>query len=191
MLIRLLREHLRTRRVSLVLIVVMQAVSTVGTLVLPTLNADIVDNGVVKGDTGHILRTGGLMLVVALVQAAGTAGAVFYGARTAMAVGRDIRVAIFDRVQAFSARETGRFGIPSLVTRTTNDVQQVQMVALLTFTTIVSAPIMCVGGAVLALRQNTPLSSLLLVALPAMAVIFGLILRRLRPLGVSHQVCKE
>jgi ATP-binding cassette subfamily B multidrug efflux pump len=117
-----------------VLIVVMQAVSTVGMLVLPTLNADIVDNGLVKGDTGHILRTGGLMLVVALVQAAGTAGAIFYGARMAMAVGRDIRVAIFDRVQAFSARETGRFGIPSLITRTTNDVQQVQMVALLTFT---------------------------------------------------------
>jgi ATP-binding cassette subfamily B protein len=182
MLIRLLREHLRTRRSSLVLIVAMQAVSTVGMLVLPTLNADIIDNGVVKGDTGHILRIGGLMLVVALVQAAGTAGAVFYGARTAMAVGRDIRVSIFDRVQAFSARETGRFGIPSLITRTTNDVQQVQMVALLTFTTIVSAPIMCVGGAVLALRQNTPLSSLLLVALPAMAVIFSLILRRLRPL---------
>ena len=117
-----------------------------------------------------------------MVQILSAIGAVFFGARTAMALGRDVRHAVFERVQNFSAREVGRFGTPSLITRTTNDVQQVQMLAVLAFTLLVSAPIMCVGGIILALNQDVPLSSLLLVAVPALAVIVILIIRRMRPL---------
>ena len=104
-----------------------------------------------------------------------------------MAVGRDIRAAIFDRVQTFSAREVGQFGAPSLITRTTNDVQQVQMLALMTFTLMVAAPIMCVGGIIMALRQDVPLSSLLLVIVPVLVVVVSLIIRRMRPLFRSMQ----
>ena len=182
MLIRLLRDHLRPYRRPLILVVLLQLVQTLATLYLPTLNADIIDNGVITGDTRYILHTGGLMLAVALVQIVCAVGAVFFGARTAMAVGRDLRQAVFSRVMAFSAREVGRFGTPSLITRTTNDVQQVQMLALMTFTLMVSAPIMCVGGIILALNQDVTLSSLLLVAVPLLAIIVGLIIWRMRPL---------
>jgi ATP-binding cassette subfamily B protein len=157
-------------------------VQTLATLYLPTLNADIIDNGVIKGDTGYIIHTGGVMLAVALVQIVCAIGAVYLGAQTAMAVGRDIRQAVFSRVMDFSAREVGRFGTPSLITRTTNDVQQVQMLTLMTFTMMVSAPIMCVGGILLALNQNVKLSSLLLVAVPLLAIIVTLIISRMRPL---------
>jgi ATP-binding cassette subfamily B protein len=164
------------------LIVLLQLVQTLATLYLPTLNADIIDNGLVKGDIGYILRTGGVMLVVTLVQISCSIGAVYFGARTAMALGRDVRSAVFDKVQSFSAREVGRFGTPSLITRTTNDVQQIQMLALMTFTLVVSAPIMCVGGILMALNQDVPLSSLLLVIVPVLAVVIGLIISRMRPL---------
>lgn len=168
----------------------LQLVQTLATLYLPTLNADIIDKGVVKGDTGYILQTGGLMLAVTLAQVVCAVGAVYYGARTAMAVGRDLRGAVFDRVQSFSAREMGHFGAPSLITRTTNDVQQVQMLALMTFTLMVSAPIMCVGGIVMALNQDVPLSALLLVIVPALALIVSLIIWRMRPLfrGVQERI---
>ncbi len=182
MLIRLLRDHLRPYRKPLILVVLLQLVQTLATLLLPTLNADIIDNGVITGDTRYILHTGALMLGVALLQITCATGAVYFGARTAMAVGRDLRQAVFSRVMAFSAREVGRFGTPSLITRTTNDVQQVQMLALMTFTLMVSAPIMCVGGILLALNQNVELSSLLLVAVPLLAIIVGLIIWRMRPL---------
>jgi ATP-binding cassette subfamily B protein len=181
-LIRLLREHLRPYRRPMALIVLLQLVQTLATLYLPTLNADIIDNGVVKGDIGYILRIGGVMLAVALVQISCSIGAVYFGASTAMALGRDVRAAIFDRVQSFSAREVGHFGTPSLITRTTNDVQQVQMLVLMTFTLMVSAPIMCVGGVLMALNQDVPLSSLLLVIVPVLAVVIGLLISRLRPL---------
>src|SRR5437867_2625722 len=128
-------------------------ISTLATLYLPTLNADIIDNGVIKGDTAYILRTGGWMLAVTVLQIACAIGAVYFGARTAMALGRDIRGAVFGRVQSFSAREVGQFGAPSLITRTTNDVQQVQMLCLMTFTLMVAAPIMCIGGIIMALNQ--------------------------------------
>ena len=160
----------------------LQLVQSLATLYLPTLNADIIDNGVITGDTHYILRTGGIMLAVTVVQIIAATGAVFFGARTAMALGRDVRHAVFQRVQDFSAREVGRFGTPSLITRTTNDVQQVQMLAVLSFTLLVSAPIMCVGGIILALHQDVPLSSLLLIAVPALGVIVMLIIRRMRPL---------
>jgi ATP-binding cassette, subfamily B, multidrug efflux pump len=182
MLIRLLRTYLRPYRGAITAVCVLQLVQTLATLFLPTLNADIIDNGVITGDTGYIMRLGGVMLVVSLVQIICAIGAVYFGARTAMALGRDVRHGVFRRVQAFSAREVGRFGTPSLITRTTNDVQQVQMLAVMTFTLLVSAPIMCVGGVILALNLDVPLSSLLLVAVPVLGIIVGLIIRRMRPL---------
>ncbi|MDX3095747.1 ABC transporter ATP-binding protein [Streptomyces sp. ME19-03-3] len=187
MLIRLLRSRLLPYRRAVSVLVVLQFVATLAMLYLPTLNADIIDEGVVKGDTGYILTTGGIMLAVTVVQLACSVGAVYHGARTSMAVGRDIRAAVFDRVQRFSAREVGQFGAPSLITRTTNDVQQVQMLVLMTFTLMVSAPIMCVGGIVMALGQDVPLSSLLLAVVPVLAVLVLLLVRRLRPLFRSMQ----
>jgi ATP-binding cassette subfamily B multidrug efflux pump len=181
-LIRLLREYLRPYRTPLVFVLVLQLVQTLATLYLPTLNADIIDNGVVKGDTGYIVHVGADMLVVTTVQIVCAIGAVYFGARTAMAVGRDLRGAVFHRVQDFSAREVGQFGTPSLITRTTIDVQQVQMLALMTFTLMVSAPIMCVGGILMALHQDAPLSGLLLVIVPVLGAIVTAIVARMRPL---------
>ncbi|MEV0371038.1 ABC transporter ATP-binding protein [Streptomyces sp. NPDC050636] len=190
MLVRLARAHLRPHRRSISLIVFLQLIQTLATLYLPTLNADIIDNGVVKGDTGYILRLGGIMTAITLLQIVCAIGAVYFGARTAMALGRDIRAAVFDRVQSFSAREMGTFGAPSLITRTTNDVQQVQMLVLMTFTMMVSAPIMCVGGVIMALNQDVPLSGLLLVIVPVLGILVSLIVRRMRPLfrGVQERI---
>ncbi|AJC56720.1 ABC transporter ATP-binding protein [Streptomyces sp. 769] len=190
MLVRLARAHLRPYRRSISLIVLLQLIQTLATLYLPTLNADIIDKGVVAGDTGYIFRIGGFMIAVTVLQIACAIGAVYFGARTAMALGRDIRAAVFDRVQSFSAREVGRFGAPSLITRTTNDVQQVQMLVLMTFTMMVSAPIMCVGGIAMALNQDVPLSALLLVIVPVLGILVSLIVRRMRPLfrGVQERI---
>ncbi len=165
----------------------LQFLQTSASLYLPTLNADIIDNGVVAGDTGYILRFGALMVGVSVVQAVCNIGAVFYGARTASALGRDVRAAVFDRVQSFSARELGHFGAPSLITRTTNDVQQIQMLVLMAFTLMVSAPIMCVGGIVMALGQDVPLSGVLLAVVPVLAISVSLIVRRMRPLFRTMQ----
>ncbi|MEU3753353.1 ABC transporter ATP-binding protein [Streptomyces olivoreticuli] len=190
MLVRLTRAYLRPYSKSIALIVLLQLVQTLATLYLPTLNADIIDGGVVKGDTGYILRYGGWMLGVTLVQVVCAVGAVYYGARTSMALGRDLRAAVFDRVQSFSSREVGQFGAPSLITRTTNDVQQVQMLVLMAFTLMVSAPIMCVGGIVMALNQDVPLSALLLVIVPILGIIVSLIIWRMRPVfrGVQERI---
>lgn len=188
MLIRLLRTYLRPYRKPIALLVLLQFLQTCATLYLPTLNAHIIDNGVVKGDTGYILSFGALMIGISLVQVVCNTGAVYYGARTAAALGRDIRGAIFDRVQSFSAREVGHFGAPSLITRTTNDVQQVQMLALMTFTLLVSAPIMCVGGIILALGLDVPLSGVLIAVVPTLTICVTIIVRRLRPLFRSMQV---
>ncbi|MFH9732412.1 ABC transporter ATP-binding protein [Streptomyces sp. NPDC017260] len=187
MLIRLLRTYLRPYRKPIALLVALQFLQTCASLYLPTLNADIIDNGVVKGDSGHILAFGALMIGISLVQVVCNIGAVHYGARTAAALGRDVRGAVFDRVQSFSAREVGGFGAPSLITRTTNDVQQVQMLALMTFTLMVSAPIMCVGGIVMALGLDVPLSGVLVGVVPVLAVCVTLIVRRLRPLFRAMQ----
>ncbi|CAL9429922.1 putative ABC transporter ATP-binding protein [Streptomyces sp. enrichment culture] len=165
----------------------LQFLQTCATLYLPTLNADIIDSGVVQGDTGYILGHGGLMIGISLAQVVCNVGAVYYGARTAAALGRDLRAAVFDRVQSFSAREVGHFGAPSLITRTTNDVQQIQMLALMTFTLMVSAPIMCVGGVVLALGLDVPLSGVLVAVVPVLGVCVTLIVRRLRPLFRTMQ----
>ncbi|WP_275463485.1 ABC transporter ATP-binding protein [Streptomyces noursei] len=190
MLVRLARAHLRPYRRSISLIVLLQLIQTLATLYLPTLNADIIDNGVVKGDSGYIFGVGGFMVAVTLVQIVCAIGAVYFGARTAMALGRDVRAAVFDRVQSFSAREMGGFGAPSLITRTTNDVHQVQMLVLMTFTMMVSAPIMCIGGVVMALNQDVPLSALLLVIVPILGILVSLIVRRMRPLfrGVQERI---
>jgi ATP-binding cassette subfamily B multidrug efflux pump len=182
MLVQLLRQRLRGYRTPIAIVVVLQLLQTVATLYLPTLNADIIDKGVVHNDTGYILRLGAVMLGVSLVQIVSQGGAVFFGARTATALGRDVRSALFHRVQAFSAREVGRFGVPSLITRTTNDVMQVQMLVLMTLTMMVSAPIMCVGGILLAVRLDVPLSGIVLVAIPTLGVIVLLIISRMRPL---------
>ncbi|MEV3885951.1 ABC transporter ATP-binding protein [Streptomyces griseoincarnatus] len=187
MLIRLLRDRLRPYKRSLALLVILQFLQTCATLYLPTLNADIIDNGVVQGDTGYILGHGGLMIGISLAQVVCNVGAVYYGARTAAALGRDLRAAVFDRVQSFSAREVGHFGAPSLITRTTNDVQQIQMLTLMTFTLMVSAPIMCVGGVVLALGLDVPLSGVLVAVVPVLGVCVTLIVRRLRPLFRTMQ----
>ncbi|WND37741.1 ABC transporter ATP-binding protein [Streptomyces sp. BB1-1-1] len=187
MLIRLLRTCLRPYRKPIALLVALQFLQTCASLYLPTLNADIIDEGVVKGDSGYILSYGALMIGISLAQVVCNIGAVYYGARTAAAVGRDVRGAVFDRVQSFSAREVGGFGAPSLITRTTNDVQQVQMLALMTFTLMVSAPIMCVGGIVMALGLDVPLSGVLVAVVPVLAICVTLIVRRLRPLFRAMQ----
>ncbi|MER5831757.1 ABC transporter ATP-binding protein [Streptomyces sp. NPDC002130] len=187
MLIRLLRTYLRPYKRPIALLVLLQFLQTCATLYLPTLNADIIDQGVVNGDTGYILGYGGLMIGISLVQVVCNIGAVYYGARTASALGRDLRASVFDRVQSFSARELGHFGAPSLITRTTNDVQQVQMLALMTFTLLVSAPIMCVGGIVLALGLDVPLSGVLVAVVPVLGICVTLIVRRLRPLFRAMQ----
>ncbi|MER7563190.1 ABC transporter ATP-binding protein [Streptomyces sp. NPDC097941] len=188
MLIRLLRTYLRPYKKPITVLVLLQFLQTCATLYLPTLNADIIDHGVVTGDTGYILSFGALMIGISLAQVVCNIGAVFYGARTAAALGRDLRAAVFDRVQSFSAREVGQFGAPTLITRTTNDVQQVQMLALMTFTLLVSAPIMCVGGIVLALGLDVPLSAVLVAVVPTLGICVTLIVRRLRPLFRSMQV---
>jgi ATP-binding cassette subfamily B multidrug efflux pump len=187
-LTRLLRRYLEPYRTAILLVVLLQFVQTLATLYLPTLNADIIDNGVVKGDTGAVLRIGGVMVAVTLGQIVAQIAAVYFGARTAMALGRDVRAAIFDRVQVFSAREVGQFGAPSLITRTTNDVQQVQMLVLMTFTLMVSAPIMCAGGIALALHQDVPLSALLLIIMPLLIGMIAAIISRMHPLFRSMQV---
>ena len=187
MLIRLLRERFRPYLGLIAVIVVLQLVQSIANLYLPSLNAHIIDDGVAKGDTAVIMHLGGIMLAVTLAQVICAVGAVYAGARVAMSVGRDLRAGVFDHVQTFSARELGQFGAPSLITRTTNDVQQVQLVVFMTFTILVAAPVMMVGGVIMALREDVQLSGLLLVIVPVLAVILGFAMVRLRPLFGSMQ----
>jgi ATP-binding cassette subfamily B multidrug efflux pump len=187
MLIKLLRTYLRPYSTALLAVVGLQLVATMASLYLPSLNADIIDKGVAKGDTGFIVHTGGWMLLVTLAQITCSIGAVYFGARAAMAFGRDVRSAIFHRVGTFSAREVAQFGAPSLITRNTNDVQQVQMLVLMTATLMVSAPIMCVGGIIMALRQDVGLSWLMAVCIPVLVVAIALIVVRMVPLFRSMQ----
>src|ERR1700676_2366314 len=181
MLIKLLRTYLRPYTSALVAVVALQLVSTMANLYLPSLNADIIDQGVAKGDTAYIISTGSWMLAVTLVQIVCSIAAVYFGAPAAVALRRGGRAAIFHRVGTFSGREVAQFGAPSLITRNTNDVQQVQMLVLLTCTLMVAAPIMCVGGIIMALRQDVGLSWLMLVSIPALVVAIGLIVVRMVP----------
>jgi ATP-binding cassette, subfamily B, multidrug efflux pump len=182
MLIPLLRTYLRPYGRPIAMVLVFQFIQTIANLYLPGLNADIIDKGVVNGDTGFIMRTGFIMLLITLVQIVCATVAVYFGARTAMALGRDLRAAVFNKVETFAAREVSGFGAATLITRSTNDVQQVQMIVFMTFTFMIAAPIMCVGGIVLALRQDVKLSTLLVVIVPALAISVGLVIRKMRPL---------
>ncbi|MGC4878102.1 ABC transporter ATP-binding protein [Micromonospora sp. DT43] len=181
MLIRLLRGQLRAYQRPLLAVVLLQFVGTMASLYLPSLNADIIDKGVARGDTGYIVHTGGWMLLVSLVQIICSIAAVYLGARTAMGFGRDVRARLFAHVNRFSAREVARFGAPSLITRNTNDVQQVQMLVLMSCTMLVAAPIMSVGGVFMALREDIGLSWLMLVSVPVLAVALSAIIRRMVP----------
>ena len=183
----LLSRFLAPYRTFLVVVVTLLMVQAFGNLYLPELNADIINNGVVRGDTAYILRVGLTMLGVTVVLGAAAIVSVYFSARTAMGVGRDIRGAMFRSVQTFSLREVNVFGAPSLITRNTNDVQQVQMLVVMALTVMVSAPIMAIGGVVMALRQDVLLSSLLLVVVPIMGVFIGLVLSRAVPLFRATQ----
>ncbi len=181
MLIPLLRGHLRPYRRLLAAVLVLQFCSTLAALYLPTLNADLIDNGIVRGDTGHILRVGAAMLAVTGAQVIAAVSAVYVGARVAMSVGRDLRAAVFTHVQSFSGAEIARFGAPSLITRTTNDASQVQAFLLLSFTLAVPAPVSAIGGIALALHQDIPLSAILLAILPVLVVTVMILIRHMRP----------
>lgn len=182
MLLPLITRFLRPHWPLIVGVVVFQLAQSIASLYLPSLNADIIDQGIATGDTGYILQIGMIMLGITLVQIAAAITAVYFGAKAAMALGRDLRSAIFERVGEFSEREVSRFGAPSLITRTTNDVQQVQMLVLMTCTLLVSAPILAIGGIIMALQQDLELSWLMVVAIPVLLVAIGLIIGRMVPL---------
>ncbi|PRB41627.1 multidrug ABC transporter ATP-binding protein [Arthrobacter sp. MYb23] len=183
-LVRFLRPHQRL----LIAVVVFQLAQSIASLYLPTLNADIIDNGVATGDTDYIMRMGGLMLLITLVQIACAVVAVYFGAKAAMGMGRDLRDAIFSRVGEFSEQEVTRFGAPSLITRSTNDVQQVQQLVLMSCTLMVAAPMLSIGGVIMAVRQDAQLSWLIAVCVPVLLVAVGLIVTRMVPLFRKMQV---
>jgi ATP-binding cassette subfamily B protein len=160
----------------------LQLIQAIANLYLPTLNADIINNGVVKGDTSYIIQLGAVMLGVTLVMGVASVIAVYWGAKTAMAFGRDVRGHLFHRVEDFSQVEVNRFGTSSLTTRSTNDIQQVQMLVLMSLTLIIAAPMMAIGGIIMALRMNAQLSLLLVVVIPIMGVVIGMIVSRAVPL---------
>jgi len=181
LLTRLLRTYLQPYRRELGAVLVLQLIGTVASLYLPSLNADIIDKGIATGDTGYIVSTGGWMLTVTLVQIVCSVIAVYFGARVAMAFGRDVRSAVFHRVGEFSAREVAGFGPPSLITRSTNDVQQIQLLVVMFCTMFIAAPIMCVAGVIMALQEDVGLSWLLLVCVPVLVICIGLIVSRMVP----------
>lgn len=181
MLVRLVRTYLAPYKGPIALILVLQLIGALAALYLPTLNADIIDNGVAKGDTGYIVRTGGWMLAVSVAQIFATILAVFLASRSSMGMGRDLRAAIFHKVGDFSAQEVSRFGAPTLISRNTNDVTQVQMVVFMGLAIMVSAPINMIGGIIMALRQDVGLSWLVAVAVPVLAIAVGLVIRQMLP----------
>ena len=182
MLWSLLARFLRPYWQLLLGVIVFQLAQSIASLFLPTLNADIIDEGVATGDTGHIMRVGGLMLLITLAQIICAIAAVYFGAKVAMKVGRDLRAAVFGRVGEFSEHEVTRFGAASLITRSTNDVQQVQMLVLTTCTLLVSAPILSIGGVIMAIRQDVQLSWLIAVSVPILLIAVGFIVVKMVPL---------
>jgi ATP-binding cassette subfamily B protein len=181
MLVSLLRQHLRPYKRLLALVVALQTVQTVAALSLPSLNAHIIDKGILRGDNGFIRREGLVMLFFTLIQGCFSIGAVYVGAKVAMGFGRDLRASLFHQVTEFSAREVGAFGAPSLITRITNDVQQVQLLVVLACTMAVAAPITLVVGIFAAMQQDVGLSTILAVAIPVAAVVLGTIVSRMMP----------
>lgn len=186
-MIALLRRYLRPYVRPLLLVVGLLVAQAIATLYLPELNAEIINNGVTKGDTGYILSTGGVMLVISGLVVVCAIIAVYWGSKTGMAFGRDVRSAIFRTVQGFSQAELNRFGTASLITRNTNDVQQVQMVVLMGLNMMIIAPILAIGGVIMALRQDVPLAGILVVILPIMAFIVGSLMVRALPLFQAVQ----
>ncbi len=182
MLLSLLRKYLRPYAGKIWIVVGLQLVSTIASLLLPSLNGDIIDHGVARGDTRYILVSGGEMLGISAVQILCSLAAVYVGAKVAMSYGRDLRAGIVHHVGSLSAREVGKVGAPSLITRTTNDVQQIQMLVMVSMTMLVMAPIMCIGGIVMALREDLDLSLLLVICIPVLAGTIGLIIGRMVPL---------
>jgi ATP-binding cassette subfamily B protein len=184
---RILR-FLKPYRVQLTFVMVLLLVQAIGNLYLPDLNADIINNGVAKADTAYVVRIGVVMLGVTLLLGIASIVSVYWGAKSAMAFGRDVRHAVFRRVQDFSLAEMNRFGAPSLITRTTNDVQQVQMVVAMGLNVMVIAPFMAVGGIIMAVRQDVPLSGLIAVVVPLLAVIIAVMARKALPLFKTMQL---
>ncbi|MDR6199748.1 ATP-binding cassette subfamily B multidrug efflux pump [Microbacterium sp. SORGH_AS428] len=187
MLVKLLVRYLAPYRWWLLALLVFQFASAMASLYLPRLNADIIDNGVARGDTGYIWSTGTIMLVISLGQITASVIATFFAARAAMSAGRDIRRDVFQKVSGFSEREVSQFGPGSLITRNTNDVQQVQMLAMMGSTMLVTAPLLAIGGIVMAVQQDVGLSWLIAVAVPALLVVAGLIIARMVPLFRQFQ----
>ncbi|MEU2544491.1 ABC transporter ATP-binding protein [Streptomyces roseolus] len=181
-LLRLLAGRLRPHRARLVLLVLLQLVQSLASLALPALNAGVIDEGVLRGDTGRVLSGGAVMAAVTLLQAAAAAAVTWTAARIALSVARDLRSEVFRRIQDLSVLERGRFGTASLITRATNDVQQVQTFAVLALTMLVAAPLLCVGGLATALRQDVPLALVLLLFVPVMTLAVGTVVLRMRPL---------
>jgi len=186
-MIPLLRRYLRPYRGQLAVVLLLLLIQAIGQLLLPSLNADIINNGVIKGDTDYIIRLGGLMLLVTLLLGICSVIGSYYSAMTAMGFGRDVRAAMFNRVQTFALHEVNQFGAPSLITRNTNDVQQIQLLVVMGLTMLVVAPITAVGGVIMAMRENVRLSWLLVVIIPVMLAVIGLIMRRAIPLFRSVQ----
>ena len=181
MLKRLLSTVLSKYKGLLWIVVVFQAIQAVAGLYLPTLNSDIINNGVVKRDIGYIWQMGALMLVVTILQVGFSVIAVYFGSKVAMGFGRDVRRSLFHQVNDFSAREVATFGAPSLITRITNDVQQVQMLVLMTCTLLLSAPFTSIGGVFLAMQQDLGLSRILMFSIPILAVLLGIIIGSMVP----------
>ncbi|QAY70440.1 ABC transporter ATP-binding protein [Xylanimonas protaetiae] len=188
MLRQLLWRYLRPYRWLLVGVLVFQFAAALGMLYLPNLNARIVDNGVARGDTGYIWRMGGIMLAVSLAQIVTAIIATRFAAQASMAMGRDLRNSVYARVSSFSEREVSHFGAGSLITRNTNDVQQVQMIAMMGSTMLITAPLLAIGGIIMALRQNVELSWIIGVAVPVLLVFAGLIIARMVPLFRAYQL---
>ena len=178
---RLINTHLGPYRRLLTIVLVLQAVQTAAALTLPALNADIIDNGVLQGDNAYIWRTGGIMLAFSFVQIVFAVAAVRFGAQAAMSFGRDLRRDIFQQVNSYSAQEVGHFGAPSLITRITNDVQQVQMLVVLACTMMIAAPITMVFGIFFAIREDIGLSVIMVVAIPILIVVLAVIITRMVP----------
>ena len=181
-LLRLSLKYAKNYWPFIILVVILQLASTIAALYLPSLNARIIDEGVAKGDTDFIWSTGMTMLIVCLVQVTSAITAIYFGARTGMGVGRDLRRAIYRQVDDLSMLEVGKFGSATLITRNTNDVQQVQMLVLMTLNFMVSTPIMCIGGIIMALREDAGLSWLVWVSVPVLFIVVAILVYLLMPL---------
>ncbi len=187
-MIAILRRYLPPYRWPIVLVLILLLVQAIANLYLPELNADIINNGVAEGDTDYILRTGGFMLGVTFALMIAAIIAVYFSARVAMGFGRDLRSSIFRKVETFSQVEVNQFGTASLITRNTNDVQQIQQVVLMALNMLITAPIITVGGVIMALRQDVPLTGILLVIIPIMAVLIGVVMAKAIPLFQAMQI---